>query len=416
MSVGVETGQAGLVEGHRFFPPPAGVRSWDIDPYDLAVLADPLPYYRELRAKGPFAYSTRYSALICGRYDETREVFSDHRRFVSSRGVGLTDFCLEAPWRKPSIILEVDPPEHNRARVAMSRALSPKAIAALKVKFRKAAEVLVDRLFDQGEVDGVADLAEAFPTTVFPDAVGMTAVDPRKLIDYGAVVFNALGPDNALRRNALAMTGKIVPWIEESCRREKLKPNGFGGSIYNAADAGEITHDEASMLVRSLLSAGVDTTVTGLGNSLWCLSQNPGEYAKLAADPSLARQTFEEVLRYTSPVHTFCRTANVDTEVAGVAIPESSKIICVLGSANMDPAKWPDPEQFDIGRKPIGHLAFGVGIHACVGQMVARAEVEAVLRVIAERVKAIEVAGEAVWRPNNAIHALDRLPLRLVSK
>lgn len=405
-----------LVEDHVYFDPPPGVPVWDVDPYDSGILANPDAYYAELRMQGPFAYASRYSILICGRYEETREVFSDHTRFVSSRGVGLTDFRHAKPWRKPSIILEVDPPEHQKARLAMSRAMSPKVVAGLAAQFRATADRLVDEMIERGEFDGVLDFAEAFPTAVIPEAVGLTEVDRRILVDYGAVVFNALGPDNALRQKALARIPEIVPWIARNCARARLAPGGIGAMIYAAADAGALTEEEAGLLVRSQLSAGVDTSVTGIGNALWCLARNPGEYDRLAADPSLARQTFEEVLRYTSPVHSFCRTAKADTEVAGVAIPGAAKILCVLGSANLDPAKWPEAERFDIGRKLVGHLAFGAGIHGCVGQMLAKAEVEAVLQAIATRVRRIEFAGAPVWRPNNAIHALDRMPVRFLPR
>jgi len=166
------------------------------------------------------------------------------------------------------------------------------------------------------------------------------------------------------------------------------------------------------MLVRSLLSAGVDTTVTGIGNAVWCLATNPGEFARLRADPALARVAGEEVLRYTSPVHTFCRTAGQDTEVSGVKIAEGTKILCVLGSGNLDPDHWPDAARFDIARRPMGHLAFGSGIHVCVGQNVARAEMEAVLAAIATKVSRIEMCDTPIWRPNNAVHALDRMTVR----
>jgi cytochrome P450 len=402
-----------LIEGHRDIAPPDGVPIWDVDPYAPEVLANPAPFCAALRAHGPFAYIPRYSMLACGRYDETREVFGDWERFTSARGVGLADFAAEAPWRPPSIVLEVDPPFHTRTRKVILRAMSPKAVAALKDDFRVAAEALIDRLLDAGEIDIVADLAEAFPTAVFPAAVGLRTSDPRRLVDYGAMVFNALGPDNALRRAAMARGPDIVPWITQACARENLTPDGFGATIYAAADAGEITEDEAGMLVRSLLSAGVDTTVTGIGNAIWCLAQNPGEYARLREDPTLARPCFEEVLRMTSPVHAFCRTAALDTEVAGVAIPEGAKILCVLGSANLDPDHWPDADRFDIARRPARHLAFGVGVHNCVGQSVTRAEADAVLTAFAARVSRIEMVGDPVWRPNNAIHALDRMKVIL---
>lgn len=400
-----------MLEEHVAIAPPEGVAVWDVDPYAEEVLADPGAYYAGLRARGPFVYLERYAMLACGRYPSTREVFSDWQRFVSSRGVGLTDFKLAAPWRPPSIILEVDPPDHARTRAVMVRALSPRAVAALRQSLQDAADALVDRLLEAGTFDAVPDLAEAYPTGVFPRAVGLTEVDVRRLVDYGAMVFNALGPDNALRRKAMARGPDVVPWILEQCRRERLAPDGFGAAIYAAADAGEITLDEAGMLVRSLLSAGVDTTVTGLGNALWCLATHPAEFERLKANPRLALPAFEEVLRFTSPVHSFCRTANQATEVDGVRIAPDSKILCVLGAANRDPDHWPDADRFDIGRRPIGHLAFGVGIHVCVGQNVARAEAEALLTAIAGKVGAIEPAGPAVWRPGNAIHALDSLPV-----
>jgi cytochrome P450 len=405
-----------MIEGHMAFQPAAGIPVWDIDPYAESVLLNSGDYYAELRARGPLVYIPKWSVLASGRYEETREIFSDHNRFVSSRGVGLNDFKYGKPWRPPSIILEVDPPDHTKTRKVMARALSPKAIAGLKEDFRRAAERIIDQLIKQGSFEAVAELAEAFPVAVFPKAVGMIDSDRRRLVDYGAMVFNALGPDNKFRRAAMAQASDIVPWITAACARDRLTKDGLGALIYGAADDGEVTEDEAAMLVRSFLSAGVDTTVTGIGSALWCLASNPQEFERLKADPSLARPCFEEVLRFTSPVHTFTRTANQDTEVAGLAIAEGTKILCALASANLDPAKWGDPEVFRIDRKPVGHMAFGAGIHGCVGQNLARLELEAVLSVLAERVDRIEFAGEAVWRPNNAIRALDHMQLRFIAQ
>ncbi len=400
-----------MIEGHAAIEPPPGVPVWDVDPYDPQTLADPDAYYAELRAKGPFVYIPRYSVLACGRHQETQEVFSDWERFVSSRGVGLQDFKLETPWRSPSIILEVDPPAHSRTRKVMSRVLSPKVANALREQFLVAANKLVDELLEKDSFEAIAELAEVYPTNVFPEAMGLREVNRRFLIDYGAMVFNALGPDNDLRRNAMAMGPEIVPWITRQCKRENLRQEGFGAEIYAAADAGEISEDEAGMLVRSLLSAGVDTTVTGIGSALWCLATNPGEYEKLKENPKLLRPAFEEVLRFTSPVHSFCRTADRDTEVSGVEIVAGTKILCVLGAANSDETRWPDAGRFDVNRRPTGHLAMGSGVHGCVGQNLARAEVGAVLTAIVNKVDKIKLNGPARWRPNNAIHALDTMPL-----
>ncbi len=401
----------GMIEGHLKIDPPSGVPVWDVDPYDPAILVDPDRYYAELRAKGPFVYIPKYSILACGRHEETQEVFSDYERFVSSRGVGLQDFHLTKPWRPQSLVVEVDPPYHSKTRKVLMRALSPKATGALKERFQDAADRLIDTLLERGSFEAVADLAEAFPTSVFPAAVGLKKSNKRALIDYGAMVFNGLGPDNELRRKSMAMGPDIVPWIAEQCQRENTEAGGFAATIFEAVDAGEITEEEGEMLVRSLLSAGVDTTVTGIGSALWCLASFPEQFEKLKEDPKLIRPAFEEVLRFTSPVHSFCRTANKDTTVAGVEIAKGTKILCVLGAANSDEQKWPNAGRFDVSRRPMGHLAMGSGIHTCVGQNLARAEVGAVLTAIVKKVNQITLTGEAEWRPNNAIHALDKLPI-----
>ena len=165
--------------------------------------------------------------------------------------------------------------------------------------------------------------------------------------------------------------------------------------------------------MRSFLSAGVDTTVNGIGNALWCLARHPEAYAKLHADPTLARAAFEESLRYESAVQTFFRTTSRPVELAGVRIPAGSKVLTVLAAANRDERQWPNPERFDIERRPTGHMAFGSGIHGCVGQVVARLEGELVLAALAKRFARIELAGEPTRRLNNTLRALATLPLRL---
>ena len=404
-----------LIEGHKAFTPAKGIPVWDVDPYDEAILADPEPYYAKLRELGPVVYIPRYSVLAVGQYESTRQVFTDHETFVSSRGVGLEDFALGTPWRPPSIILEVDQPDHTKTRRVMARALSPLVVKNLAAMFRETAETIVDDLLTQRSFEAVTGLAERFPVSVFPRAVGMHDVHHRHLVDYGSCVFNAMGPDNALRRQALERNAIIGPWILAACARDRLTEDGLGAMIYANADEGTITEAEAAMLVRSFLSAGVDTTVTGIGNALWCFATNPAEWDRLRADPKLVRPAIEETLRYTSPVHTFGRTAGCDTEIAGFKVEEGSKVIGVLGAANGDPAKWGDPETFNIERRPLGHMAFGAGIHGCVGQNIARGEMEALLSVMAEKVARIELFGDAAWRPNNAIHALDKMQIKLIA-
>lgn len=402
-----------MIEGHYAMDPPPGVPVWDVDPYAEAILADPNDFYAELRAKGPFVYIPKYAVLACGRYDETREVFSDYTRFVSSRGVGMADLKVVDGHRPPSIILEVDPPDHTQTRRVLSKVLSPKVMRENTEFFARVARDQVAAVVQKGQIEAVAELAEVYPTTVFPQIVGLKRISGEGLLAYGAMVFDSVGPDNAVRRHAIQRAADFVPIIMDQCQRKNLSNEGLGQDIYAFADAGDITADQAVLLVRSLLSAGVDTTVTGIGNLLYCLAKNPDQFKLLKNNPNLKRAAFEEVLRYTSPVHSFYRTAGQDTEIAGVKIRQGTKILCCLGSANRDEAKFPDAHRFDITREVQGHMGMGAGIHGCVGQNLARAEVAAVLGELLEQADTIVLDGAPVWRPGNSIRALERLPIRI---
>jgi cytochrome P450 len=164
--------------------------------------------------------------------------------------------------------------------------------------------------------------------------------------------------------------------------------------------------------VRTFLSAGVDDDQRP-GNALYSLAHHP-EKSRLHADPTLARPAFEEALRWESTAQTFFRTAARDCDIAGLPIERDTKVLCMLAAANRDPRKWPDPDRFDIERRPSGHMAFSWA-HGCVGQAVARLEGELVLGALARRVKRIEIAGAHTRRLNNTLRALDTLPLRLIA-
>lgn len=387
----------------------------DIDPYETANLLDPYPMHRRLRDAGPVVRLAPYSGVVaCARHAEVHAVLNDHENFISGAGVGLSNFNREPPFRPRSLILEADPPLHTQTRAVLSRVLSPKAVMQIRATFTAEAEALIDRCVAQGEIDGIHDLAQLYPLQVFPDAVGLAPDGRENLLLYGDMVFNSMGPRNELLARSAERVVPVTDWIMRHCQREQLRPGGFGDQIYQAADAGEISHEQAPMLVRSFLSAGVDTTINGIGNALFSLAQHPDEYARLHADPTLARPAFEEALRWESTAQTFYRTAVRDCRIAGVTIPEDTKVLCLLAAANRDPLKWPDPDRYDIGRRPSGHMAFGSGIHGCVGQAIARLEGEVVLTALAKRVRRIEITGPHTRRLNNTLRALDTLPLRFI--
>ena len=350
------------------------------------IFDDPHPSQERLREAGPLVYLDKWKVYGVARYAEVHAVLNDPATFCSSRGVGLSDFAKEKPWRPPSIILEADPPAHTRTRAVLSQVLSPTAMKQVRDRFAAAAEAKVDELLARRSFDAIADLAEAYPLSVFPDAIGLKQEGRENLLPYAGVVFNAFGPPNQLRQDAIERSAPHQAYVAEQCQRENLAPGGFGACIHARVDAGDITAAEAPLLVRSLLSAGLDTTVNGIGAAVYCLARFPDQLARLRADPSLARNAFEEAVRFESPVQTFFRTTTREVEIGGIAIGEGEKVLMFLGAANRDPRRWENPDSYDITRRTSGHVGYGSGIHMCVGQLVARLEGEVMLAALARKV------------------------------
>jgi cytochrome P450 len=386
------------------------------DPYALDTLADPLPFQHEVREAGPLVRLVRYGVWGMARYAEVTSGLRDFETFSSAAGVGLSDFRKEQPWRTPSLLLEADPPVHTRARRVVGPLLTPRALERWSASWACAADALVDRLVASGRCDAVSDMAEAYALSVFPDAVGLTAEGREHLLPYGRLVFNAFGPRNALLADAMAYAEPVQAYIAASCRREALRPDSLGAQIYAAVDAGTITEQEAALLVRSLLSAGLETTVTTLAAALFAFATHPAQWQLLRQDLARAASAVEEVVRWESPVQTFCRTTTREVEVAGTRVPAGEKVVLFLGAANRDPRRWDDPDRFDITRNATGHVGFGLGIHLCVGQTVARLEGKLLLTALARRVERMEPAGQSQRRLNNTLRAWEHLPLMLVAQ
>jgi 4-methoxybenzoate monooxygenase (O-demethylating) len=384
------------------------------DPFGTEILTDPYEFHARLRDAGPVVHLPRYDVIAMGRYAQVRAGLIDWTTFVSSRGAGLPDFARQKPWRPPSLLLEADPPEHTVVREAMNAVISPRAARAMRASFAPFADELADALVARGRFDAVTDLAEVYPLRVFPDAVGLPAEGRENLLPYGALAFNAFGPRNQLLTDALAAAAPVQEWILAHCERDELAVGGLGADIWAAADRGEITPEQAPLLVRSLLTAGLDTTVYGLGNSLYALARHPDQWAALHADPRLAKFAFDETLRWESPVQTFFRTTDTATEVAGTPIPKDSKVLLFLGSANRDPRHWGEnAATYDIRRSAAGHVGFGMGIHQCVGQPIARLEGELMLGALARRAARLELDGDPVPKLNNTLKGWASIPVRV---
>lgn len=392
---------------------PAHVPVVDLDPFDPAFLSDPVRYYPSLREAGPVFYLSKYGIYGMARFALVKSALDDHVTFCSGRGVGLSDFSKETPWRPPSLLLETDPPEHDRARRIVNRIVSLTALRQLTEKWSAAATRLVDEIITRPRVDFITDVAEVFPLRVFPDAIGIQQYGRENLLPYASATFNAFGPRNELFEVTNVAAASAIDWVAASCKRSSLQEGGWGAAVHEAAGRGECTEAEAERLVRSFLSAGVDTTVNGIGNMLYAFAQHPKQWEALRANPSLVKKAFEESLRWLSTVQTFFRTTTRAVDIEGHRLPEGSKVLLFLAAANQDPQKWPDAAEFKINRTLGGHVGFGSGIHACLGQMVARMEAELMLGAMVRRIKSIRPVAPAVRRLNNTLLAFASVPVEI---
>jgi cytochrome P450 len=393
---------------------PTDIPVLDVDPFAEDFQRDPDTFHEQLREAGPVVFLERYRVWAVARYAEVHEVLRDYERFCSSAGVGLANFWHEESWRTPSLLLEADPPAHARPRRITARVMSPRTIERLRPGFERQAEDLVTAVLARGRFDGVTDVAQAYSLRVFPDAVGLDldADGGEKLLRFGDMAFNLFGPRNRLSQEAMAVGMPMREWFAEQCKRGSLAPDGLGAAFYAAVDRGEATEDEASLLVRSLITAGLDSTMDAIAWTLYLLATCPGEWAALQKDPTLARPAFEEALRYYPPIYLVFRTTTREVRVADAVIPAEEKVLCFLGAANRDPREWDDPDRFDIRRRAVTHLAFGSGIHACVGAAIARLEAECLFAALARQARTLELADQPRPRRHNMLRSLANLPLQ----
>lgn len=386
------------------------------DPFSEAVLTNPFAFHHDLREAGPLVYLPRYKVYAIGRFAEVRAALVDWQGFQSGNGVGMFNPRHETPYRRPqSAMLELDPPFHDAPRHALEPLLGPRMLTRFREQWTDIAERLVDDLLARGTVDAISDLAEAFPLKVFPDAVGIPAEGRERLLVYSDHLFNSFGPNNALVESGRSAFTGLMQWMAPQGNRDRLGPGGFGADIWAKTDHGDLSAGQAAGLVRSLLVAGIDTTVHALGAIMDAFLSAPAQWQTLRAEPQRARVAFDEAIRWGSPVQTLFRTATHDVPVGDMRVPEGEKIMMVLAAANRDPRRWDNPHQFDLNRDPSGHVGFGMGIHRCIGQHVARLEAEIVLHALARRVARIEPAGAPTPHLNNTLRGWKTLPVRLVA-
>ena len=312
-------------------------------------------------------------------------------------------------------MLNLDPPDHERLRKLVSKAFTARRVEELRPRITAITGALLDDMSTRREVDLLAAFAFPLPITVICELLGVPAADRDQFRAWSAtIVADTVSPE-VFQADAGAMVGYFQTLL--AARRREPAGDLLSALITARDEEDRLSENELLSMAFLLLVAGHETTVNLIASGMLALLLNPGELARLRADPSLLGGALEELLRYVNPVNnaTF-RFTGEPVEVGGVPIGANEVVFVSLSGANRDPSRYAGPERLDLGRDSSGHLAFGHGIHYCLGAPLARLEAEIAFRGLLERFGSMTLAvpaDELRWRPSTLIHGLESLPVRL---
>lgn len=378
----------------------------DLDPIPQVWQEDPHPVYRVLREEHPVYYCEPRDLWVLTRHADIQMIIKDPDRFTSTQGVVPSGFAPESPT-----IITVDPPTHTLMRKAVQRAFTPRRIAELEERIREVARDLVARLPAHGEVDAFAALADPLPFSVLAALIGvdLEAHDLFKRCGEAMTYASELEPE-ASYAGARELTEYLAGVF--AARRKEPRNDLISVLLTSSPEGDALEEDELLGLCLLLTVAGSETTTSGIGNALILLDHFAGDRARIVADPGLLATAVDEILRFDSPVQGLSRVGRVDIELHGVVIPAGARIHLLFAAANRDPRVFADPDRFDIERSPNNHLAFGFGIHHCLGANLARMEMRVGLEELLRRAPEYRLVRDGVVRMHSDTNrAFSRLPI-----
>lgn len=381
--------------------------SSDIDFWSDEVVSNPYPYYKQLRDLGPAVWLTHHDCWAVVRHRELREALLDSATFTSTAGIGMN---VEANRNSEGVMIFSDDPDHARLRRVFNRPLLPGALNALKDRLASLAEQRVDQLVARGEFDAIPDLAQFLPLTVVTDLVGLTDEGKTSMLRWAGGLFDALGPEGHPRTlSGIEIAVEAFTYLH-GLPREALDPEGWAAGLFRAADAGDLSHDEARKMMMDYTGPALDTTINGLGNALSLFARHPEQWDRLRSGPERMNRAIEEALRLESPVRAFARLLTRDHDLGGAHLRKGDWALMVYASGNRDERRYEEPEKFDIARDARDHVAFGYGMHLCAGMHLAKLEIRTMLEVLVRRVKRFHLVEEEMVM-HNLIRGRDRLIL-----
>lgn len=386
-----------------------------VNPFDPAFKDDPYPFLKRLRDYDP-VNETPIGVFRLTRYADVIRMLKE----VPS-GVRMADGTvfggINLGGGPSEFILRQDPPDHTRLRKLMNQAFTPRAVQRMRDHVVEIVDQQLDRVAAAGEMDVISDLALPVPSTVICEMMGVPISDRDKFTEWTAAATHllaaALAPTDVVERGFKAvqeLTTYFTDLIEE--RRKHLGEDILSGLI-RAEEAGDrLSSSELIAQSIGLLIAGFETTIGLIGNGVRALIQHPDQLALLRQNPDLIGSAVEECLRFDGPIILTIRVTREDTAFGDSVIPRDRPVMNLLSAANRDPAHFPDPDRFDITRQDNDHLAFGGGVHFCLGAHLARLETQAAIGGLVRRFSDIELASEGrVWG-RSLFRVLGELPIR----
>jgi cytochrome P450 len=369
---------------------------------------DPFPHLARLRAEAPVAWNDTLGYWALSRYAECHEVSTEPDRFCSGKGILAMEIGIE--YETPPTMMHTDPPEHTAYRKLVQPGFKPSLMKAMVPRTRDRLLDLLDRVHDGEPVDFVQAVSVPFPLRIIGDLLGLPDEDWEDFFHWSEAMTGALDLTPEERE---AIQQDMRAYFFEVIQRKRAEPQEDLISVLAAED---LSDTELYMFLNQLLVAGNETTRNTISGGLWALAERPDQWQRLVEDRSLVPSAVEEILRWTTAVIAFMRTATSDTTLGGVDIAAGDPVVMLYTSANRDEAQFgPTADQFDVGRQPNHHLAFGFGAHFCIGAALARLEVRLVLEELLDRFRTLEPAGEVAHSPSDIIAGVTSAPLRFAA-
>ncbi len=381
--------------------------------------ANPYPFYRRLREEDP-VHASPLGAWILTRYDDAVMVLRDPR-FGREGMADLLEARLGigADSSHTRDMLFRDPPDHTRLRALVSRAFTPRVVEAMRPHIQEIVDGLLDRLEVGHGMDVIEDLAYPLPVRVICEMLGVPTSDQEVFRQWSADIARSLDAallpaDSGIITRGQEASDALKEYFRSliAVRRKQPQPDLLSALIAAEEQGDKLSEAELLSTCVLLLIAGHETTVNLIGNGLLALLQHPDQMRALADDPALIHTAVEELLRYDGPVQRTGRMATADVEIGGKQIPKGSVVVSVIGAANRDPAHFSDPERLDITRRDNRHIAFGFGIHFCLGAPLARIEGQVAIGTLLRRIPALKLVSDTPeWRESSVLRGLKTLPV-----